>query len=210
MKSPRISLSLAIIVLIMISTLFLTSCENDSDGGKSTDSVTEVPMTTSPVTEPEVLNEHSVIDKFIELYNTSNTNPIYNLAEMDIQGDDYRTEFRLNAFENAVGQKGAINGGTVQIVNYGVWSNDTIRVYAATDTYENAIDLYTTIIHILDSTITDDEIADQYSGFSHTGSSTIYLGNAGFISGYIETSYANGGVDGYEIMIDCSKILFTN
>lgn len=38
---------------------------------------------------------------------------------MDIQIDDYRTEFRLNIFKNALGKKGTITGGNIEIVNYG-------------------------------------------------------------------------------------------
>lgn len=47
----------------------------------------------------------SNIDKFIECYNLSCKNQITDIQDMDIQGLDYRTEYRLNAFKNAVGKK---------------------------------------------------------------------------------------------------------
>ena len=177
----------------------------------------EVADTTTPTEETinqdetvteEPVNEFSVIDTFIAKYNAFAVNQISDITEMDIQGDDYRTEYRLNAFKTAIGKKGTITGGNIEIVNYGSWSNDTIRYYITTDTLDNAIDIYTTIIHILDSSITDEEIADSYSSLDSVSSANIYLGSSGYISGYINTNYANGGVSGYEIMIDCDKLNF--
>lgn len=158
--------------------------------------------TTAPeqtTTAPVEVNEYAVVEKFIELYNASSEIPISDLAAMDIQGEDYRTEFRLNAFKNAVGQKGAFNGGSIQIVNYGVWSNDEIRIYAQADSHDTALEMVYSIIHILDNTITDDEIAENLDR-----SSSIVLGTGGYISGYLNESYT--GI--YGIMIDCSRINF--
>ncbi len=167
---------------------------------------TEDTNTTAGTEEP--INEFAVVDTFIEKYNAVAVNQISDITEMDIQGDDYRTEFRLNAFKTAIGKKGVITGGNIDIVNYGTWSNDTIRVYVTTDTLDNAIDIYTTLIHILDGSITDEDIADSYSSLDSVSSANIYLGSSGYISGYINTNYANGGVSGYEIMIDCDKLNF--
>lgn len=208
-------------VLVLVIVFGLISCGNETNTLDNTepttnnaevttdDTQTECTETTNPPeTVPVVVNEYAVVDKFIDLYNTASTLPITDLVQMDIHGEDYITEFRLSSFKNAVGEKGTVNGGTVNVVNYGSWSNDKIRVYAVMDNADSAFELCTVLIHVMDSTISDDDIADQYERFSHTGSTNIYLGTAGYISGYINTSYANGGIDGYEIMIDCSKINF--
>ena len=150
-------------------------------------------------TTPVKVNEYAVVEKFVELYNASSEIPISDLVAMDIRGEDYRTEFRLNAFKNAVGQKGTFNGGSIQIVNYGVWSNDEIRIYSHADSHDVALEIVYSIIHILDSTITDDEIAENLDR-----SSGIVLGTGGYISGYLNESYT--GI--FDIMIDCSRINF--
>ncbi len=155
-------------------------------------------------------NEYTAIDRFIEKYNALADSPISGLEQMDIQGEDYRVEYRLNAFENAVGKKGTVDGGSIEVVNYGVQngaqSNFIIRVYATINSYENAINFYKTVVGIFDDSIPEEEISKQYSALSETGSANIYLGTAGHISGYINETYANGGTAGYEIMIDCSDL----
>ena len=46
---------------------------------------------------------------------------ITNISILDIRDSDYRVEYRLNAFKNAVGEKGFIGNTEIQIVNYGVY-----------------------------------------------------------------------------------------
>ncbi len=185
-----------------------SSTTNDEQVENNTSDTINDNTTEENIEEP--VDEFAIIDTFIDKYNDVAVNTISDIVEMDIQGDDYRTEFRLNAFKSALGKKGSITGGRINIVNYGTWENDTIRFYVTTDNLDNAIDIYTTIIHILDSSITDEEIADSYSSLEHVSSANIYLGSAGYISGYINCTYANGGIGGYEIMIDCDKINFMN
>lgn len=188
----------------------VTSTEANSIQNENVEATTpiEEPISEEELATEEPITEFDVVDTFINKYNIVAVNQISDITEMDIQGDDYRTEFRLNAFKTALGKKGTITGGRINIVNYGTWSNDTIRIYATTDTLDNAIDIYTTIIHILDNSITDEEIADSYSSLDSVSSTNIYLGSASYISGYINCKYANGGISGYEIMIDCSKLNF--
>ena len=50
-------------------------------------------------------DEFASITQFISLYNETATTPITDVTDMDIHGADYRTEFRLGAFKNAVGKK---------------------------------------------------------------------------------------------------------
>lgn len=91
---------------------------NDSIAGgntqKITFSVNDVISATEKIVQEAkdnaVKESQSNIDKFIECYNLSCKNQItdiqdMDIQDMDIQGLDYRTEYRLNAFKNAVGKK---------------------------------------------------------------------------------------------------------
>ena len=120
---------------------------------------------------------------------------------MDIQGEDYRTEFRLGAFKNAVGQKGSIPAGTLQVVNYGVWDNDSIRIYARVDSHDAAVELVYNLIHVLDGSVTDEEISDAL-GTEHS----LLLGDKDQISGYINEDSADGSIVGYDVMIECGSV----
>ena len=156
--------------------------------------------------ETEALDEYSVIDCFISLYNETGSVALSDVSNMDIHGYDYRTEFRLQAFENAVGKKGVLSDNSIQIVNYGVWSNDELRFYGAFSTYDDAVQFIYDVVHILDASISDESIADEFDRFETTGTANIFLGKAGYISGYLQTNYANGGISGYKVFIECTDI----
>lgn len=162
--------------------------------------------TTESPTEPP--NEYAVLDQFIELYNSIANYQISEIVDLDMQGDDYRTEYRLNAFKNAVGKKAVIPGGSIELLNYGVWSNDSIRIYAVSDALDAAIELCTNAIHILDASISDEEILKQFDSLEYVNSANIYLGDAGYISGYVNVFHSNGSIGGYEIMLDCTQLNF--
>lgn len=189
--------------IIVLAATCIAGC--GSEGIQSPD--TTLPSETSALVEtttvPTEVSEHAIIDKFIELYNASSANPVADLAKMDIQGEDYRTEFRLNSFKGAVGQKGVISEGTIEVVNYGVWGNDSIRIYARVESHDSAVALVYDIVHILDASVTDDQIEEDIST-EHS----ILLGERNQINGYINTDYADGGIVGYDVMIDCGNLDF--
>lgn len=192
---------------IIIALILISACTRSDDVEGSPDEET-IAVTQSPTpisTDGNATDSLSIIDRFIALYGSNNISDISNL---DIRSIDYRTEYRLNSFKNAVGKKGIIDCGTIEIVNYGTFSSDSIRIYAVTDTLDSATTLCFNVIHILDASISDDEISAELAPLENVSSANIYLGSAGYISGYINTNYENGGVSGYEIMIDCSKINF--
>lgn len=143
--------------------------------------------------ESKTENKFATIDRFINLYNSSAPNPITDITDMDIHGSDYRTEFRLNAYNNAVGKKGMIAGSPISIVNYGNFSNDCIRIYATAASDDIGLEIYTTTVHIFDSTVTDEDIMKERD------SASIYLGESGCIG---------GNAQGHDIMLDCTKIKF--
>lgn len=201
-----------IIVVVVVILLVIGICGNQpqKNSEKTTTAQQEQNDVTEETTQQEEVNDYEVIDVFIEKYNSITDNKITNIREMDIQGDDYRTEFRLNAFKNAIGKKGKLVDGNINIVNYGVWSNDAVRIYVNAKSLDKVIKIYTRIIHILDDSISDEDIKDSYSSLDTVDSANIYLGSSGHISGYINVTYANGGVSGYEVMIDCDDINYVD
>lgn len=189
--------------IVIVAVIGIVGNAGNTEQPQGTTPPTETTAPEETTTAPVEVNEYTVVENFIELYNASSEIPISDLVAMDIQGEDYRTEFRLNAFKNAVGQKGSIATGTIEVVNYGVWENDSIRIYARVESHEAAIAIVYDIVHILDAAVPDDQIAEDIST-EHS----ILLGDRNQISGYISPDYADGGIVGYDVMIDCSNVDF--
>lgn len=195
MKKKILSLNIA--MLLLFSTI---SC-SDLEETTSDDTVKNETISNES-NSPEEIDEFFVINTFIEKYNNSSSFPMTDIREMDIQGEDYRTEFRLGAFKNSIGKKANVNESTIELVNYGIQENDSIRIYANVPTLDMAQEIYMTTIQIWDESLNENEIMEEFDAAS------IYLGETGYISGYVNEKYANGGVAGYEIMLDCTKLNF--
>ena len=170
------------------------------DASVQTDNTSQSVTTTESTDQnTERVDEYAVIDRFIEILSTEADASILEVVKMDIHGDDYKVEFRLNAFENAVGKKGTTGSATIEIINYGVWDNDSIRVYATFPSHDDAVAFAKTVIPIYDASITDEEITENLDR-----STSIVLGLGGYITGYINNT--NSG--DCDLMIDCTKLNF--
>ena len=88
---------------------------------------------------------------------------------MDIQGEDYRVEFRLNAFKNAIGKKGMLNGYKIEIVNYGAWNRDSLRIYLTADTNDNAKIMMKLLLKVVDKNISDESV-NELTGITSNSS----------------------------------------
>lgn len=172
----------AIIVLVVFGAAGGGEAEPDAPA----EIETAPPQVTQQATEPV-----DIVGLFIDRYNSTAAVQIADVSELDVQGDDYRVEYRLQAFDDAVGQKGTIGNGTIEIINY----RDSIRVYATADTEETAIGIISVVIGIIDETITAEDVSENLSR-----SKNIVLGKGGSITGYLNQT--NSG--GYEIMVDGS------
>lgn len=109
-------------------------------------------------TKSKKVNKYKIIDEFISNYEKKYNTSIADVQKMNIQGEDYRVEFRLNAFKNAIGKKGTLNGYKIEIVNYGVWSRDLLRIYLTADTNDNAQIMLKQLLKVVDKNISDDNI----------------------------------------------------
>lgn len=144
----------------------------------------------------------SAVDTFYSLYNASAKYGVSELAEMDIQGDDYRHEFRLSAFSSADGKKGTVDGGVFEAVNYGNMGKTQFRIYATVDSKETAVQIVYDVIHIFDSSISDAKIRSEVE------KDDIRFVFGSQIQGYVLRTATTDPISGYKVFVDCSNINF--
>ena len=171
--------------------------QNDETENKETDS--------SKTEEPTVeKTKHSNLDLFIEEYNKIAKTPILEPTEIDIQSDEYyRTEFRLNAYQNAPAYIANLGGVKIELINSnyeGIFGSD-LRIYTTVDTLEAATDVCESFCKAGDPEITQADFDDFYKYYSlDDGDVRPVIGD---ISGYVMVK------DGkYEIMLDASPNYF--
>ncbi|MBQ2915232.1 MAG: hypothetical protein IJE51_00425 [Clostridia bacterium] len=149
-------------------------------------------------------DKYSNLKLFISTYNSIAKTDISDLIEIDIQSPEYyRTEFRLNAYQNAPAYKGSIGNNAMEIINSnydGIFGSD-LRIYAFVDTLEAATDVFESFCKACDSEITKEDFDEFYEYRSlDSGDCRIVLKQ---ISGYVMKDN-----DGYEILLDGSPDYF--
>ena len=109
--------------------------------------------------EEKSVSEYAVIDSFIEQYNEIADYKMKKPIEIDIHSDKYyRTEFRLNAFSDAVAKQCKVGRATIDIVNYGALENDEIRMYLNTDNQKLAISVFDSAMKVLKPSISNKKL----------------------------------------------------
>ena len=140
----------------------------------------------------------SNIGAFVENYNKIAKTSIEEIAEIDIQSDEYyRTEFRLNAFKGAPAVKGDLNGNPIEIINSnydGIFGSD-LRIYAFVDNFELATDIFESFCKTCDPEITQQDFDEFYKYHKlDSGDCRIVLKQ---ISGYVMVKN-----NGFDILLD--------
>ena len=120
-------------------------------------------------TKSKKVNKYKIIDEVISNYEKKYNTSITDVQKMDIQGEDYRVEFRLNAFKNAIGKKGMLNGYKIEIVNYGAWNRDSLRIYLTADTNDNAKIMMKLLLKVVDKNISDESV-NELTGITSNSS----------------------------------------
>ncbi len=189
-----------LVILLPVLLAVLLNAGGSDQGANTDDPPVAEPSTQSTTAPPAEADPYAAVDDFIALYNSTSADLITEISTMDIRGVDYRTEFRLNAFNNATGKKGALMSGTVQVVNYGVYERNEFRIYASFDTLDEAITLYRNTITVCGGNVPD-QLADSIKQ-TITSVSSMNLGGYASLTGTIHTRHSNGGVSGYDIMLD--------
>ena len=177
-----------------------------------TDDISEEDETSeSPSDQTEENNENAEKDRFsnlnlfIEKYNEIAATPITNTFEIDISSGSeyYRTEFRLNAYQNAPALKGSIGSGSIEIINSnyeGIFGSD-LRIYAFVDSLDVTTDIFESYCKACDPDITQEDF-DEFYKYDQldAGDCRIVIGD---ISGYVMVK--DGGFD---ILLDSTPDYF--
>ena len=140
----------------------------------------------------------SNIGAFVEKYNKIAKTSIEEIAEIDIQSDEYyRTEFRLNAYKGAPAVKGELNGNSIEIINSnydGIFGSD-LRIYAFVDNLELTTDIFESFCKACDTEITQQDFDEFYKyNKLDSGDCRIVLKQ---ISGYVMVKN-----NGFDILLD--------
>ena len=129
-------------------------------------------------------DEFGVINTFIEKYNEIATVQMTEGKEIDIhdkEGGYYRTEFRLNAFKDAVAKQCKIGNATIDIINTksAVSNGNNIRIYLSTESIDVAEEVFDVIARIVYPTLTDAELAEAHEDL-RSGNSGNYFKDISF------------------------------
>ena len=140
----------------------------------------------------------AIVGAFVENYNKIAKTSIEEIAEINIQSDEYyRTEFRLNAFKGAPAVKGDLNGNSIEIINSnydGIFGSD-LRIYAFVDNLELATDIFESFCNACDPEITQQDFDEFYQYHKlDSGDCRIVLKQ---ISGYVMVKN-----NGFDILLD--------
>lgn len=91
------------LLFIILTSTLLASCIACGSSRMNDTSVQNFSVNDATDATNDNDNPYSIIDNFISKYNVASDNQITNISILDIRDSDYRVEYRLNAFKNAVG-----------------------------------------------------------------------------------------------------------
>lgn len=146
-------------------------------------------------------NTENLINIFVDDFNMKSSNKIIDLKDFDVNDKNsgyYRTEFRLAAFENAIGKVGSISGNAVVFVNYSSKNFQTknFRIYATVNDKTLIKEILKYSVEILDKSVSNQDIENIFTYIDTGNFKNFVLGENDSITGYIDNS---------TIMIDFSE-----
>lgn len=148
----------------------------------------------------QVEKEIKVNETFIEKYNAIGTSKIENTVTYNAQDKEsgyYRTEFRLNAFENNSSIHGIIADGTIDLINYGsLGVKDKFRLYASTESEEQMKEIFKNAINVMDKSISNEKINDEINEAIKSKDNRFVL------KGNVDSGYIMFTKEKWEILID--------
>ena len=142
---------------------------------------------------------------FIESYNAIAQTPIQSIKELDISrgSEHYRTEFRLNAFQNAPALEGVMGDNPIEMINsnYEGFFGSDLRVYALVNSLDATTDLFESFCKACNPMITEEDFNEFYEFYQlDSGDCRIVIKN---ISGYVMVKDGN-----FDILLDGSPDYF--
>lgn len=155
-----------VLVITILMAFSIVSCSNNTDKEISEKQVDVAPSVEEVIddnlTVEELVVEKTMVDEFIEKYNSTSPTPITDAVEVDVTdkaSGHYRTEFRLGAFENSIAKTGKIGNTVVDVVNCG-WQNDELRIYVDGINGVQAAEIVQYAAPIMDADISNEELQD--------------------------------------------------
>ena len=178
------------LLLYLITLCSIVGCSGEIE---STDVDTTVKQSTQQEEEQKEIT-YEILYKFVELYNSS--------ADIDIiVEEEYIYEHRLNALDGAYGLRGTLGKYHFDIINYGVYEKDCVRINMYVDQVDDAISIFDTAALVLDSTISEQELEDVHNTMNG-------IDGRGFINDidyYVTNNY---NANNFELFIDCDNVDF--
>ena len=184
-KDNKIKILLVVIFLLLL--IVLSFSQNDTSEQEQENVV---------ASKESELEKVSYLDNYIENYNSLAKHQITNLSVFDLHdksSQHYRTEFRLQAFEDATAKTGTLDNNFIDIIDYSSFSltnSCNLRIYANISNTDIVIEFIRISSQILDSTITENDLEEIYNNINDY---RFTLGKNNYIQGYIQ---------GTEIMLD--------
>lgn len=124
-------------------------------------SATEKPKITPKEPTPEVKKtaptKKSPLQEFKQSFDAQSATPISNISSFVVQdrnSDHYRTEYRLDAYSDAIGEHGNIGDISIDMVQY---RDDMFRIYA-TGPRDSVLAAYPTLAKSMDPSLSDADI----------------------------------------------------
>lgn len=226
-KKMKPIMKIVLIVILWIFVLVVGASNSDETPPSGSEdnipgNVIETPVGTDDISEENETSESpsdqieentenaekdrfSNLNLFIEKYNEIAATPITDTFEIDISSGSeyYRTEFRLNAYQNAPALKGSIGSGSIEMINSnyeGIFGSD-LRIYAFVDSIDVTTDIFESYCKACDPDITQEDFDEFYKYHQlDAGDCRIVIGD---ISGYVMVK--DGGFD---ILLDSTPDYF--
>lgn len=185
--------------MVLLFAIFLSSCSGAGSSSKETPTPTVETGSQEGQAETDTASAaDNTIDSFIEGYNKNSPKPITEVISIDITAKDsghYRTEFRLNAFSDAVSKSGKIGDKTIDIIAYGK-NNQDLRIYSSGLSLEEAKEIVAYASPLLDADLSNDDIDSVLAKIDKDGEANgEYYGKLGI------TLLGKYKSEGYELMI---------
>lgn len=149
--------------------------------------------------ESEKISIEDSLLLFVDEFNDNNATSleyVENFVPSDNSGSHYRTEFRLSAYENAIGKSYLFGSATVDIVVREDYFGEILtRVYMDNATIEQCADMISIASPIMDSSISDDEIQNTIKYIiENKEANGYYYGDLGLL-------LTGSGENEYELML---------
>lgn len=147
--------------------------------------------------EDETVHEttpEEIIDSFVEGFNSDSSRLTFveDFTPSDSSNAYYRVEFRLAAYQDAVGKAYLFGNAYVDIIaRKDFYGEEVIRIYMSNATFEQCIEMIKIGSPLIDGAVTDDEIQEAVDYITeHDFANGYYYADLGItLSGDEETGY---------------------